>query len=104
MKKIKFIGNLCQYAKDKIHQFNQRMITNHDRRLSMDRELYLKEMTEQAEHLFNFTTYKGKHLGTFNGVVITLFIDEDTLLDRISELRNVYVEYKMKEYDNGKNS
>lgn len=103
MKKIKFINTLCQYIKDKMHQFNQRMTANHDRRLSMDREAYFKEMTEEAEHLFNFTTYQGRHLGTFNGVVITLITDEDTLLYRISELRSIYVELKMQEYDNGKN-
>ena len=80
------------------------MVYNHDRRLALDRAEYLKSVTEDAIELFNFVEKEGFHYGTIGGVIITLQRDADTLLDRISELRNVYVESKMKEYDNGKNS
>lgn len=101
---MKLIKQLWQYIKDSLHRFSQYMIYNHDRRLALDRAEYLKSVTEDAIRMFNFVEKDGFHYGTIGGVIITLQRDADTLLDRISELRNVYVESKMKEYDNGKNS
>lgn len=101
---MKLIKQLCQYIKDRLHRFSQHMTYNHDRRLALDRAEYLKSVTEDAIRMFNFVEKEGFHYGTLGDVIITLQRDADTLLDRISELRNVYVESKMKEYDNGKNS
>lgn len=101
---MKLIKQLWQYIKDRLHRFSQHMDDQHDRRLTLDREAYLKSVTEDAIRMFNFVEKDGFHRGTFDGVIITLLCDTDTLLDRISELRDIYVESKMKEYDNGKNS
>ena len=101
---MKLIKQLWQYIKDRLHRFSQYLTYNHDRRLALDRAEYLKSVTEDAIRMFNFIEKEGFHYGTIGGVIITLQRDADTLLDRISELRNVYVESKMKEYDNGKNS
>ena len=72
--------------------------------MALDRAEYLKSVTEDAIRMFNFVEKEGFHYGTIGGVIITVQRDADTLLDTISELRNGYVESKMKEYDNGKNS
>lgn len=101
---MKLFKQLWQYIKDRLHTFSQYLAYNHDRRLVLDRAEYLKSVTEDAIRMFNFVEKEGFHYGTIGGVTITLQRDADTLLDRISELRNVYVESKMKEYDNGKNS
>ena len=101
---MKLFKQLWQYIKDRLHRLSQHMANNHDRRLALDRDEYLKSVTEDAIKLFNFVEKEGFHYGTLGGVIITLQRDADTLLDRISELSNVYVESKMKEYDNGKNS
>lgn len=101
---MKLFKQLWQYIKDRLHTFSQYLTYNHDRRLALDRAEYLKSVTEDAIRMFNFVEKEGFHYGTIGGVTITLQRDADTLLDRISELRNVYVESKMKEYDNGKNS
>ena len=101
---MKLIKQLWQYIKDRLHRFSQYLTYNHDRRLALDRAEYLKSVTEDAIRMFNFVEKEGFHYGTIGGVIITLQRDADTLIDRISELRNVYVESKMKEYDNGKNS
>ena len=101
---MKLIKQLWQYIKDRLHRFSQYLTYNHDRRLALDRAEYLKSVTEDAIRMFNFVEKEGFHYGTIGGVTITLQRDADTLIDRISELRNVYVESKMKEYDNGKNS
>ena len=101
---MKLFKQLWQYIKDSLHRFSHVLTDNHDRRLALDRAEYLKSVTEDAIRMFNFVEKEGFHYGTIGGVIITLQRDADTLLDRISELRNVYVESKMKEYDNGKNS
>ena len=101
---MKLIKQLWQYIKDRLHRLSQYMDDNHYRRLTLDREEYLKSVTEDAIRMFNFIEKDGSHYGTLSGVTITLQRDAVNLLDRISELRNVYVEFKMKEYDNGKNS
>lgn len=98
---MRLIKQLWQYIKDRLHRFSQHMADNHDRRLALDREEYLKSVTDDAIRMFNFVEKDGFHYGTFGGVTITLQRDAN-LLDRISELRNVYVESKMKEYDNAK--
>ena len=101
---MKLFKQLWQYIKDRLHRFSQHMADNHDRRLTFDREEYLKSVTEDSISMFNFVEKDGFHYGTLDGRIITLQSDSDGLLDRISELRNVYVKSKMKEYDNGKNS
>ena len=101
---MKLFKQLWQYIKDRLHRFSQHMANNHDRRLALDRAEYLKSVTEDAIRMFNFVEKDGFHYGTLDGRIITLQSDVDGLLDRISELRNVYVKSKMEEYDNGKNS
>lgn len=101
---MKLIKQLWQYIKDRIHRLSKYMADQHDRRLALDREEYLKSVTEDAVRMFNFVEKDGLYYGTLGGVIITLQSDVDGLIDRISELRNVYVISKMKEYDNGKNS
>ena len=101
---MKLFKQLWQYIKDRLHRFSQHMADNHDKRLAFDRAEYLKSVTEDSIQMFNFVEKDGFHYGTLDGRIITLQCDKDGLLDRISELRNVYVESKMKEYDNGKNS
>ena len=101
---MKLFKQLWQYIKDRLHRFSQHMANNHDRRLALDRAEYLKSVTEDAIRMFNFVEKDGFHYGTLNGRIITLQSDADGLIDRISELRNVYVKSKMEEYDNGKNS
>ena len=101
---MKLFKKLWQYIKDRLHRFSQYMADNHDRRLALDREEYLKSVTEDSISMFNFVEKDGFHYGTLDGRIITLQSDADGLLDRISELRNVYVKSKMEEYDNGKNS
>ena len=101
---MKLFKQLWQYIKDSLHRFGQYMADNHDRRLALDREEYLKSVTEDAIRMFNFIEKDGFHYGTLNGRIITLQSDVDGLIGRISELRNVYVKSKMEEYDNGKNS
>ena len=101
---MKLFKKLWQYIKDRLHMFSQYMADNHDRRLALDRAEYLKSVTEDAIRMVNFVEKEGFHYGTLDGRIITLQSDSDNLLYRISELRNVYVESKMKEYDNGKNS
>lgn len=101
---MKLIKQLWQYIKDSLHRFSKHMADQHDRRLTLDRKEYLKSVTEESIRMFNFVEKNGFRYGTLDGRIITLQHDADGLLDRISELRNVYVESKMKEYDNGKNS
>lgn len=100
---MKLIKQLWQHIKDRLHILSKSITEQHDRRLELDREEYLKSVTEDSIRMFNFVEKNGLYYGTLEGVIITLDDDSDGLMCKISTLRNIYVESKMKEYDNGKN-